>query len=135
MVSGKPLTLRHENNDLMEEKKQKRQLNIELPEEVAEGVYSNMAMINHSPTEFVLDFIRMMPNMPKAKVKSRVILTPQHAKSLLKVLNEGFKPDVIWWMPDGNGFAYNVETVQEDFLDKCFKGTKLTSFVRSLNRW
>ncbi|MEM7105559.1 MAG: DUF3467 domain-containing protein [Bacteroidota bacterium] len=75
----------------MEEKKQKRQLNIELPEEVAEGVYSNMAMINHSPTEFVMDFIRMMPNMPKAKVKSRVILTPQHAKSLLKVLNENIK--------------------------------------------
>ena len=72
----------------MEDKKQKRQLNIELPEDILEGVYSNMAMINHSPTEFVLDFIRMMPNMPKAKVKARVVLTPHHAKSLLKVLTD-----------------------------------------------
>ena len=64
----------------------KNQLNIELPEEVAEGVYSNLAIISHSHTEFVLDFVRLMPNVPKAKVKSRVILTPHHAKRLLKAL-------------------------------------------------
>lgn len=63
-------------------------INIELSEEVAEGVYSNLAIISHSNSEFVVDFIRMMPNMPKAKVKSRVILTPQHAKRLLLALRD-----------------------------------------------
>ena len=72
----------------MEEKNKKDGLNIELSEEVAEGNYSNLAIINHSPSEFVLDFIQMMPGVPKAKVKSRIILTPQHAKRLMKALNE-----------------------------------------------
>lgn len=67
------------------------QLNIELPEDVAEGVYSNLAIISHSNAEFVVDFIRMMPNVPKAKVKTRIILTPQHAKRLLKALNDNIK--------------------------------------------
>ncbi|MFT5832606.1 MAG: hypothetical protein ACI97N_000219 [Cognaticolwellia sp.] len=71
----------------MDDNKQ-NQLNIELPEEVAEGTYANLAVISHSPTEFVIDFIRMMPNVPKAKVKSRIILTPHHAKRLLKALEE-----------------------------------------------
>jgi len=62
------------------------QLNIELPEEIAEGIYSNLAIISHSNAEFVVDFIRMMPNVPKAKVKARLILTPAHAKRLLKAL-------------------------------------------------
>jgi hypothetical protein len=61
-------------------------LNIELSEEVAEGVYSNLAIISHSPSEFVVDFIRMVPNVPKAKVKSRIVLTPQHAKRFLAAL-------------------------------------------------
>ncbi|MFO8234813.1 MAG: DUF3467 domain-containing protein [Bacteroidales bacterium] len=69
-------------------KKKKNQVNINLSEEVAQGIYSNLAVINHSSTEFVLDFIRMMPGMPKAEVKSRVILTPEHAKRLLKALQE-----------------------------------------------
>ncbi len=69
----------------------KKQLNIELPEEVADGTYSNLAFINHSPAEFVVDFIRMMPNMPKAKVKSRIILTPQHAKRFLAALADNVK--------------------------------------------
>tara|TARA_B100000965_G_scaffold406586_1_gene446351 strand:- start:3643 stop:3957 length:315 start_codon:yes stop_codon:yes gene_type:complete len=72
----------------MEENKKKDGLNIELSEEIAEGSYSNLAIINHSPSEFVLDFIQMMPGVPKAKVKSRIILTPQHAKRLMKALNE-----------------------------------------------
>ncbi|HRW74873.1 MAG: DUF3467 domain-containing protein [Saprospiraceae bacterium] len=71
--------------------KQGPQLNIELPEDVAEGIYSNLAIIAHSHTEFVLDFIRMMPNMPKAKVKARVVLTPQHAKRLLRALADNVK--------------------------------------------
>ena len=66
--------------------KNKEGLNIELTEETAEGTYSNLAIINHSPSEFVVDFIQMMPGITKAKVKSRVILTPQHAKRLMKAL-------------------------------------------------
>ena len=65
-------------------KKDQKQLNIELPEEIADGVYSNLAIISHSHSEFVVDFIRLMPNVPKAKVKSRIVLTPQHAKRLMK---------------------------------------------------
>ena len=67
-------------------KKTPNQLNIELPEEVSEGIYSNLAIISHSHSEFVVDFIRLMPNVPKAKVKSRIILTPPHAKRLMKAL-------------------------------------------------
>ena len=67
---------------------QDQQLNIELGEDVAEGTYANLAVITHSHAEFILDFIKMMPGMPKAKVKSRIILTPQHAKRLLRALKE-----------------------------------------------
>ena len=72
----------------MTQQKKKDGLNIELTEEVAQGVYSNLAIINHSPSEFVVDFIQMMPGVVKAKVKSRVILTPQHAKRLMKALSD-----------------------------------------------
>ena len=64
------------------------QLNIELSEEMAEGIYSNLAIITHSSSEFVIDFIKLMPGTPKAKVKSRIILTPQHAKRLLRALGD-----------------------------------------------
>ena len=64
------------------------QINIELSEEMAEGIYANLAIITHSNSEFVLDFIRMMPGVPKAKVKSRIVLTPEHAKRLLLALND-----------------------------------------------
>jgi hypothetical protein len=64
------------------------QLNIELTEDVASGIYANLAVINHSPTEFVVDFIQVMPGMPKAKVRSRVILTPQHAKRFLRAMGD-----------------------------------------------
>lgn len=66
----------------------KGQINIELDEKVAEGIYSNLAIINHSVSEFVVDFVSIMPGTPKSKVKSRIILTPQHAKRLLKALAE-----------------------------------------------
>ncbi len=72
----------------MEDQKDKKQLNIELSEEMSEGVYSNLAIISHSASEFVLDFVRIMPNTPKAKVKSRVILTPAHAKRLMNALQD-----------------------------------------------
>ena len=64
------------------------QLNIELSEEIAEGIYSNLAIITHSPSEFVVDFIKIMPGIPKARVKSRILLTPQHAKRLMKALKD-----------------------------------------------
>ena len=71
-----------------QEKNNPNQLNIELSEEMAEGVYSNLAIITHSNSEFVIDFIKIMPGTPKAKVKSRILLTPQHAKRLVKALKE-----------------------------------------------
>jgi len=71
-----------------ENKQPPNQLNIEISEEVAEGNYSNLAIITHSHAEFVIDFVNVMPGTPKSKVKSRVILTPQHAKRFMKALNE-----------------------------------------------
>jgi Protein of unknown function (DUF3467) len=71
-----------------ENKPQPNQLNIEISEEVAEGNYSNLAIITHSHAEFVIDFVNVMPGTPKSKVKSRVILTPQHAKRFMKALTE-----------------------------------------------
>jgi hypothetical protein len=67
------------------------QLQIELSEEVAQGIYSNLAIITHSSSEFVLDFIRVMPGIPKANVKSRIILTPEHAKRLLLALQDNIQ--------------------------------------------
>ena len=72
--------------DEVEEKE--GQLSIELDDKVAKGVYSNLAIINHSSTEFVVDFVSVMPGMPKGKVRSRIILTPEHAKRLLIALDE-----------------------------------------------
>lgn len=65
-----------------------QQINVELGEKEAEGIYSNLAMITHSPAEFVIDFTRMLPGVPKTKVYARIIMTPQHAKSLLRALDE-----------------------------------------------
>jgi hypothetical protein len=73
---------------MSDEKKQPNQISIDLPEEVAEGTYSNLAIISHSNSEFVIDFVRLVPNVPKAKVKSRIILTPKHAKRLLNALKD-----------------------------------------------
>ncbi len=69
----------------------KNQISIELSEEIAQGVYSNLAVITHSSSEFVVDFVRVMPGVPKAQVKSRVILTPEHAKRLLLALQDNVK--------------------------------------------
>ncbi len=63
-------------------------LNIELSDEVAQGIYSNLAIISHSSSEFVLDFVHVMPGTPKAKVRSRIILTPEHAKRLMHALQD-----------------------------------------------
>lgn len=74
---------------MSEEKK--NQINIELSEDIAEGEYANLAMFAHSNSEFVVDFIRMMPGVPKAKVKSRIILTPEHAKRMMLALQDNIK--------------------------------------------
>lgn len=67
------------------------QLNIELDEKTAEGVYANLVMISHSPEEFILDFIRVMPGVPTARVKNRVIVTPPHARRLLRALHDNIE--------------------------------------------
>lgn len=73
----------------MEEKKQ--QLDIELEHEIAQGTYANLAIISHSTSEFIIDFIRIMPGVPKADVKSRIILAPEHAKRLLLTLQDNIR--------------------------------------------
>ncbi len=83
------------------------QLNIEISEEVAEGTYANLAIITHSHAEFVIDFVNVMPGTPKSKVKSRIILTPQHAKRFMKAINENIqKYEVV------NGSIKDLEEVQ-----------------------
>src|SRR4249919_2343724 len=86
------------------------QLNIEISEEVAEGSYANLAIITHSHAEFVLDFVNVMPGTPKSKVKSRIILTPQHAKRLMKALQ-----DNIGRYETANGQIKDIEEVQIQF--------------------
>lgn len=86
------------------------QLNIEISEEVAEGNYANLAIITHSHSEFVIDFVNVMPGTPKSKVKSRIILTPQHAKRLMKALIEN-----IGRYETANGAIKDIEEVQIPF--------------------
>jgi hypothetical protein len=69
-------------------KQNENKINIELPENVADGIYSNLAVISHSNSEFIIDFIRILPGVPNAKVKSRILLTPQHVKRLFKALQD-----------------------------------------------
>ena len=83
------------------------QLNLEITEEVAEGNYANLAIITHSHAEFVIDFVNVMPGTPKSKVKSRIILTPQHAKRLMKAL-----ADNILKFEAANGTIKDLEDVQ-----------------------
>ena len=72
----------------MEEQTNDGQLQIELKEEIAQGTYANLAIITHSSSEFILDFVRVMPGIPKAGVQSRIILAPEHAKRLLRALED-----------------------------------------------
>ena len=69
------------------EKLIKKEINIEIDDKVATGIYSNLVVVNHSETEFVLDFVSIMPGMPKARVQSRVIMTPSQAKQLMQNLS------------------------------------------------
>jgi hypothetical protein len=79
------------DNQNQPEAPQEGQLNIELSEEIADGIYSNLAIITHSNSEFVIDYVKVVPGMPKAKVKSRIILTPQHAKRLMHALADNVR--------------------------------------------
>lgn len=76
------------SEDNKNQRPKQKKLNIEIDEVTAQGQYSNLAIVNHSPSEFVVDFVNIMPGAPKSKVKSRIILTPQHAKRLLKALGD-----------------------------------------------
>ena len=93
---------------MMEDKNQQQnQLNIEISEEVAEGEYANLAIITHSHAEFVIDFVNVMPGTPKSRVKSRIILTPQHAKRFMKALTENIQR-----FEAANGKIQDLEDVQ-----------------------
>ena len=92
----------------MEENKQfDNQMNIEITDEIAEGLYANLAIITHSQAEFVLDFISVMPGMPKNKVKSRIIMTPFHTKRLMKALTENVQR-----FEQANGEIVDLEQVE-----------------------
>lgn len=86
------------------------QLNIEISEEVADGAYANLAIITHSHAEFVVDFVNVMPGAPKSKVKSRIILTPFHAKRLMKALTENIQK-----YETANGIIQDMEAVEIPF--------------------
>jgi len=101
----------------MENTNDKNQINIELKEDIAQGTYSNLAIITHSPSEFVIDFIRLMPGIPKAEVKSRIILTPEHAKRLSMALKEN-----ITKYESVHGPIKNVETSIPPIIPMNFGG-------------
>ena len=91
----------------MQDQQQQGGINIEITEETAEGTYANLAIITHSHAEFVIDFVNVMPGTPKSKVKSRIILTPQHAKRFMKALN-----DNVQRFEAANGKIQDLEEVQ-----------------------
>ena len=72
----------------MDKNQNNNQLNIEITPEMAGGLYSNLAVITHSPSEFIVDFVQMLPGIPKPKVASRIVMTPEHAKRLLMALRD-----------------------------------------------
>ncbi len=98
-----------------------QQINIEIGEKEAEGIYSNLAIISHSPAEFILDFTRVLPGIPKSKISARIIMTPQHAKMLLSALKENidkfenqFGEIQIFGSPNQSGFGFQPAVKPED---------------------
>jgi len=89
---------------------QPNQINIEISEEVSEGAYANLAIITHSHAEFVIDFVNVMPGTPKSKVKSRIILTPFHAKRFMKAMVENVKK-----FETANGNIQDMDAVEIPF--------------------
>lgn len=96
-----------EKKDMSDQKQQQNQINIEISEEVSEGNYANLAIITHSHAEFVVDFVNVMPGTPKSKVKSRIILTPTHAKRFMKAMIENVKK-----FESVNGTIQDIEAVE-----------------------
>jgi hypothetical protein len=88
LISRNELQAKYTQNSKIMSDPKNTQISIELNEEVAQGTYSNLAVITHSASEFVIDFVRIMPGIPKAQVKSRIILTPEHAKRLVAALED-----------------------------------------------
>lgn len=86
------------------------QINIEISEEISEGTYSNLVIITHSHAEFVVDFVNVMPGTPKSKVKSRIILTPFHAKRFMKAITENIQK-----FEDANGTIQDIKSVEIPF--------------------
>jgi len=96
--------------EMSNQPEQPGQINIEISEEVSEGVYANLAIITHSHAEFVIDFVNVMPGTPKSKVKSRIILTPFHAKRFMKAMTENIKK-----FEAANGTIQDMEAVEIPF--------------------
>jgi hypothetical protein len=92
---------------MQQDQQPQNQINIEISEEIAEGSYANLAIITHSHAEFVIDFVNVMPGTPKSKVKSRIILTPQHAKRFMKALIENVQR-----YEAANGTIKDLEEIQ-----------------------
>ena len=95
LTSPLTLTMFHGNvvtgKEISMDQGQTRKLSVEVGEKEGEGIYSNFVLITHNPSEFLLDFARVMPGVPKAKVYARILMNPQHVKSLEKVLSENIK--------------------------------------------
>jgi len=98
------------NKLMSNQPEQPGQINIEISEEVSEGVYANLAIITHSHAEFVIDFVNVMPGTPKSKVKSRIILTPFHAKRFMKAMIDNVKK-----FETANGTIQDMESVEIPF--------------------
>jgi len=99
------------NND--DQNQVQQQINIEIGEKEAEGIYSNLAIISHSPAEFIIDFTRVLPGIPKSKISARIVMTPQHAKMLLGALKDNiekfenqFGEIQLLGMPQQGGFGF-----------------------------
>ena len=89
------------------QKEQPNQLNIEISEEISEGIYANLVIITHSHAEFIVDFVNVMPGTPKSKVKSRIILTPTHSKRFMKAMIDNVKK-----FESSNGVIQDIEAVE-----------------------
>src|SRR5437762_12895804 len=100
----------HNTINMSENQQPNSQLNIEISEEMAEGQYANLAIITHSHAEFVIDFVNVMPGTPKSKVKSRIILTPFHAKRFMKAMIENVKK-----FEAANGTIQDMEQIEVPF--------------------
>ena len=98
-----------------------QQINIEIGEKEAEGIYSNLAIISHSPAEFIIDFTRVLPGIPKSKISARIIMTPQHAKMLLGALKDNiekyegqFGEIQLLGVPPSGGFGFQPTVNPKD---------------------